>query len=114
MAHEWRIDEGRTEDYWLELVGSVPGDEEKNTWRRVSVKWDGCIHFTVRANSPENLRESGKDAENDCYIHICDIDEMIEDLQQIKRFAQEHFKDHHYDAWKPAPAASSGEATNGR
>lgn len=91
MAHEFHVDKAKTESHWLELTGNLEGCDPAEAWRRVSVKWDGCIHFNALANVPENCRTSKEDGHADCYIHICDIDEMIADLQEIKRRAQEHF-----------------------
>lgn len=90
MSHEWVVNQEKTEDHWLELHGKIEGGD---TWRRACVKWDGCIHFDSFANVPLELSPDRKDpACVDSYIHICEIDEMIEDLQAIKKLALEHFK----------------------
>ncbi len=91
MSHEWVVDKEKTKDFWLELHGKIPGGD---TWRRAVVKWDGCIHFDSFANLPLEASPDRKDPNcADCYIHICDIDEMIEDLQKITDLAIEHFRD---------------------
>ncbi len=89
MSHEWEVVKEKTEDHWLEVRGKIPGAE---TWRSAVVKWDGCIHFHSYANVPLELSPDRKDpACCDDYLHICDIDEMIADLQKIKAMAFEHF-----------------------
>lgn len=44
-------------------------------WSAV-VKWDGCVH----------LRTDSGD-----YVYICELDELIERLQELKAIAEHHF-----------------------
>lgn len=55
-----------------------------NAWPKKSatVKWDGCIHL-FEINSP--VDEEGQ------YWHICDINEMIARLTELRDKAREHF-----------------------
>jgi hypothetical protein len=55
-------------------------DEFENT---VSFKWDGCIDLHHENN----------------YIHICDVDDMIERLQEVKRIAAETFDQENYEMY---------------
>ena len=88
MKHEWTIDAKKTADHWLELTGGDARSPE-DVWYSVVAKWDGCVDFRRYYNDPNG--SPNRKADDSDYIHICDIDEMIADLQEIKRMAQEHF-----------------------
>jgi hypothetical protein len=91
VSHEWGVDQQKTTDNWLELKGKILGAD---TWRSAQVRSDGCIHFNSYANLPLELSPDRKDpACCDDYLHICDIDELIEDLKEIKRLALAHYKE---------------------
>lgn len=62
---------------------------EPNQWYRADIKWDGCVHF-YRSHNGAQLDAIGS-LENIDYIHICEIDDMIMRLQELKRMALEHF-----------------------
>lgn len=102
MKFEWEIVEEETKPYWLE----IKGDDGSKSWSAreseknanpiypygASVKFDGCIHFWTWANG----KGYGHECEDKCdccenYLHICDIDQMIEILQTLKKKAKEHF-----------------------
>ncbi|MEM5592800.1 hypothetical protein AAHH67_15525 [Niallia circulans] len=59
------------------VVSIYAEDEYEN---KVSFKWDGCIDLH----------------HDDNYIHICDIDNMIEKLQEIKQIAKKEFNKQNY------------------
>lgn len=73
VTKENKIDDGEVYSVYAE-------DEYEN---KVSFKWDGCIDLHHENN----------------YIHICDIDEMIEKLQEIKRTAKRLFREDNYDTY---------------
>lgn len=67
---------------------------------QVSLKWDGCINYHRYENgyrpSDENVPPG-----NISYIHICEVDKMIEQLQEIKRIAENQFSKENYNRyWK--------------
>jgi len=53
--------------------------DERGEWS-ASIRFDGCIHFNKHYD----------DADHD-YIHICDVDEMIKTLQDIKQKSLDMF-----------------------
>lgn len=56
-------------------------EDEQGGWS-ADVKFDGCIHFNRHYDSTDSD-----------YIHICDVDEMIKTLQDIKQKALDTFGD---------------------
>ena len=56
--------------------------EETGIRLRAEVKWDGCIHF---------YNEGDGSGENVQYLHICDLDEFIGELQALSKKAKEKF-----------------------
>jgi hypothetical protein len=74
-------------EYWLSLEGVEYG----STWYTAEVKWDGCIHFYHYFNEPFVRGERRNDNDPEDYIHICDIDGLIEKLQLLKAAAVSHF-----------------------
>lgn len=52
-----------------------------------TLKWDGCIDY-------RELNGAGGEVHQ--YLHICDIDEMIAKLQEIKRLGVEHFNNEYW------------------
>jgi hypothetical protein len=65
---------GTVADHWIDL------QTEDGLYKAV-VKWDGCIHFN---------RYYLYDPEPD-YLHICDLDEFIQQLQELRDAALLHF-----------------------
>ncbi|MGG3890283.1 hypothetical protein [Metabacillus fastidiosus] len=58
----------------------------------VSFKWDGCVDYRKYENGFTVDDESSEErSRNSQYIHICELDEMIERLQEIKKIAENHF-----------------------
>jgi len=76
------------ESHWLDF-------RDKEGWWSGFIKWDGCMELYKYANNPlEPGQLQRTDATRDACddgMHICDIDDMIERLQSLKRLAIEHF-----------------------
>ena len=81
--NNWEVVKDKTKPYWLELA-------DPEGWWTAVVKWDGCIHLNHYYNTPfsdtDRKKEDGED-----YTHICDLDDYIERLQELKAHALEHF-----------------------
>lgn len=78
----WKINEATTKPHWLEL-------ETDNQQRSAYVKQDGCIGYRRYFNG--EIPSDDPHEENVDNLHICDIDEEIEYLQNLKRIAVEFF-----------------------
>lgn len=61
-------------------------------WFEAEVRWDGCTHLYRHFNLPWGEDPRNDDADNTDYLHICDIDDMIDRLQALKEMARQHFK----------------------
>lgn len=59
---------------------------DEDGWLLAIVKFDGCVDLYKYYNVPYD--EGGKDCN---YIHICDIDEFIEELKEINKTALKKF-----------------------
>lgn len=75
--NHWEIDHSDPQYDHVMKVKSPDG------WMTASVRKDGCIDFVKYFNEI-----GGEDC--DCY-HICDIDEYIEKLIELKKLAMKHF-----------------------
>jgi hypothetical protein len=80
---ELKVVPEETSEAWLTL-------RDPEGWMDVGVKFDGCVHLRKYYNRPRHLQTDEDDQD---YIHICDIDDMIETLQKIKKAATEHFEE---------------------
>lgn len=60
-------------------------------WYSARVKWDGCVDFYRYMNIPLERRELGEEDECDCYIHICNIDDMIKRLEALREQATAYY-----------------------
>ena len=88
MRNGWQFVKGIEESHWLDLYW-FQNDEP---WAKASIKWDGCIHFNQVSNEPYDLTtDKVKEIQLEEYLHICDIDDFIEQLKQLKKAGQEHF-----------------------
>jgi len=52
-------------------------------------RFDGCTHIETWANGETFDTPSPKYRD---YLHVCDLDEFIAQLQELKRLSDEHFK----------------------
>lgn len=63
----------------------------ENTWFEAYVRKNGCVELHRYFNEP---KEHNSQDDNDVdFLHICDIDDMISKLQEIKRRSIERFGD---------------------
>ena len=70
-------------------------EDEKYGEDEITLKWDGCVDYFIGQNGVKPSEDNtGK---NTRYIHICDIDEMIEKLQALKEYGKRHFDN---EFWK--------------
>ena len=84
MIDKWKVIDEETEDHFLVV-------EDPNGWYEAYVKWDGCITYNKLHNVP--LPQTGEHPQLIESIHICDIDEEIERLQELKKVSIKHFGD---------------------
>lgn len=91
-----RMDEGKGEVYSIRLVDTKYREQE------AYIKWDGCIDFRKYWNDATVDDVHSEEKGHNCnYIHICDIDDMIKRLQELKEVAKEHFSESNYENyWK--------------
>lgn len=97
----WKIDKIHREDWSGDNNAiSIRMVDEEYANTEVYIKWDGCIDFRQYSNGFSPDDPDSKEKEDNCdYIHICDINEMIEKLQGIKRVAEEHFSKSDYEQY---------------
>lgn len=104
----WRVVDEKTEDHWLELV------EPGGFWHAM-VKADGCVDLRhITSGNPvdwngefqESVLDDATEGVDLDYLHICEVDELIERLQSLKRFAAQHFHDE--DIW-PMPIVDAAD-----
>ncbi|SRR5579872_4302459 len=83
---EWIEDpKGVKSESYIDLIFNHYADGQH--WLHAGLRFDGCVHFTRAYNSPFP-KENDDDQD---YIHICDIDEMIKQLTLLKQAALKHF-----------------------
>lgn len=64
-------------------------DKDYNTLD-LSFKWDGCVNLFKRYNGYTNDdKYSEAIAENTGYIHICDLEKFVNQLQEVLVIAKE-------------------------
>jgi len=77
----------RDEDI-LEIV------DKENGFRAI-VKFDGCIHLdkygVVDWEDEEEEEVLNDERNHSFYVHICDIDQLIDALSEIKKLQQQYF-----------------------
>ena len=81
---KFQIDNEETEDHWLVLIG-------EGGWRKAIVRFDGCIHYDRYHNYPYVKGEDPPESQVIDYLHICSIDEEIENLKAIRAMALDFF-----------------------
>lgn len=64
--------------------------DDPNGWFTAWTSSDGCVHLHRVHNVPLPIDEENDQQIVD-YLHICDLDAMIERLQALKATALEHF-----------------------
>lgn len=85
---EWIDDpNGKKSEAWIDLIFNHYADGTH--WVHAGIKFDGCVHLRKAYNSP--FPKNGDREEDQDYIHICDIDEMIKELTLLKEMAIKHF-----------------------
>lgn len=83
MSNLWKVVPEKTEaGWWLEV-------EDPDGWRRAAVRRDGCIHYNRYFDRPLHMRD--EDDDDPDYLHICDIDDEIARLRELKAEAIKHF-----------------------
>lgn len=99
---KFEIIKSKTQDHWLELQGTDVGfvfenedKKGKTIWNyKVVCKWDGCVDFRQYSNGYSWDHECNDECQ--CleeYIHICDVDDFMKVLEEIKKQGKEFFKD---------------------
>lgn len=93
-----QIDQDKTHDAWLSVkfIKSFKVEDPRTGEHRdldqveyrANVKFDGCVHFNRDYHA-----STGGDEDTD-YLHICDLDEVIDILTTVRMMAKEHFGDH--------------------
>lgn len=63
--------------------------EDPEGWWKASIKWDGCINLNRVHNVPLPVTDEHPQLVD--YIHICELDDMIERLEELRDKAREHF-----------------------
>ncbi|PAD70679.1 hypothetical protein CHH83_02425 [Bacillus sp. 7586-K] len=82
-----------------EIISINVVDKEYNE-TSISFKWDGCVDFRQYQNGFKvDDEHSEEKVRNSQYIHICEIDDMIEKLQEIKKIAQENFSKDNFETY---------------
>lgn len=85
----WQYIQGTKASHWIDLY-----DIEYGTpWTKASVKWDGCVHFSTVANTPYVIGKPADETQCENYIHICNIDRFIKQLERLRDAAKSHFGD---------------------
>jgi len=81
-----------------ELIVSVElRDKEYNTLE-LSFKWDGCVNLWKRYNGYTNDDEFSQEIEGNMdYIHICDLEEFINQLQEVLIIAKDILGEEKYE-----------------
>jgi hypothetical protein len=94
----WEIDKINKASDGTVISIQVTDKEYRDT--RISFKWDGCLDYNQYLNGytvdDEPSEEKSRNRE---YIHICDIDVMINKLQEIKKIAQMKFSSENYNEY---------------
>lgn len=87
--------------------GRVVAVELKNRegWCDANVRWDGCMEIHLRT-----VTEEGNEQRDT--LHTCDLDGLIEQLQELKQISQQFFNYEGY--WKQEDIASQYEILKNR
>ncbi len=71
--------------------------DDPEGWYDAWVKFDGCIEFKRFFNLPKG--DPDQDAEDFDGMHICDLDQVIERLQSLRKVAVEYFAAQGQNRW---------------
>lgn len=97
MDTKWQLIEDR--EYWLRLVSEVNNAGAKpQHWWAATAKWDGCVDLYHAGNVPfgEEFGQAGGHRDSsacDCYIHICNLDDLIARLTTLRDVWRAKFGD---------------------
>ena len=75
-------------DYWqvTDDHKAILCVEDPNGWHQADIRFDGCVHYRRFFNKPRG--------EDEDYLHICQLEEHIERMQELVRLAKGHFGEH--------------------
>ena len=87
----WEIKNVNKSDDGKTVISVALKDAINNSYE-VTFKWDGCIDFWKYCNgfTPEDKMTEEEYENSVDYIHICDIDEMITRLTELKKIMGEY------------------------
>ena len=98
---KFRIISKNTKDHWLEIEGweegcgilKKDGTLEPIMDTHIVCKWDGCTDYRTYANGYSWDHKCDDNCQCcEYYIHICDIDDFIDELKKTKEIAVNFFK----------------------
>ena len=86
----WEVRNVNKSDDEKRVVSVALKDTVNNSYT-ATFKWDGCIDIFKYSNgfTPEDKMSEEEYTDNVDYIHICDIDEMIVRLTELKKIMEE-------------------------
>lgn len=93
MTKHWDIDTEKTVDHWLEVMGK---EEYGDRWWGGRAKWDGCVQINRAFNVPFPITHEHPQGVDG--LHICDLDEFIEMLLELREMGRKHFNNEY---WTP-------------
>jgi hypothetical protein len=85
VSHWWEIVELNSTPYYLEL-------RHPDGWYEARVNYDGCFEF-IRAHNHPLPEQPEPTSQMINQIHICEIDDLIAQLTDLKRLAFARFGD---------------------
>jgi len=81
-----------------ELVVSVELRDKNYNTLELNFKWDGCVNLWKRYNGYTNDDEFSTEVEENIdYIHICDLEEYINQLQEVLVIAKDILGEEKYE-----------------
>lgn len=81
----------KSTEYHASLIYQEDWCEGDDHWTEATVKKDGCIHFYEGNNAPMGSKYPERSTEDDNYIHICELDDFIKQLQELREAAIAYF-----------------------
>lgn len=99
METKWRLVQDRGHSFTAEGYEGSQEQLPDGTWRDLytvaaSGKFDGCVDLRSYVNGYDVNHQCEGDSCPCCVqsIHICDLDDLIQQLQALKAFGQAYFK----------------------